>query len=208
MDPKETKKVKKIEPINFVYIGILLLFFAIITIIFFYSTNFVVKNVNKIFLSDNERGVQALDISRYALVEKKLNLPINIATEENITANTKVPEQPKDGEIVSPEDGLKIEEVIETTANKESILVNILNGARKAGVAGAMSKSIEDAGFTNITTGDSKIIYPLTTIFIKEKVKDFKDPIEEVVKKSYPKATTKTNPENSKFDVIIIVGKQ
>lgn len=207
MSPKETEDTKKFEPINLVYIGVLLLFFAIITIAFFYSTNFVVNNVNKIFLSDTERNIQALDISRYSLVEKKLNLPVNIP-EENTTPETPVTEQAIEEGVIIPENSLAVEEVVATTIDKESILINILNGAKKAGVAGAMSKNMADAGFTNITTGDSKILYPLTTIFIKEASKDYTAPIEEVVKASYSKATTKTNPESSKFDVVIIVGKQ
>lgn len=207
MNQKETKEPKRIDPINFVYIGILVLFFALIIIIFFYSTNFIIKNVNKIFLTNGETSVQALDIPRYSLIEKKLNLPVNIP-EENITPKTPVTVGVTEEVVVAPENSLEIEEIAAVTIDKESISINILNGSRKAGVAGAMSKSIENAGFTNVTTGDSKTIYQLTTIFIKEKGEDFKSSIEEVVKKSYPKATTKTNPESSKFDVIIIVGKQ
>ena len=71
-----------------------------------------------------------------------------------------------------------------------------------------MSTELENAGFSKGTTGDSKNIYPITTIMIKDTKKDYAPLIETVVKKLHPKATTKVNPESSKFDVIIIVGKE
>lgn len=80
MDPKDinpTKLLKKIEATDFIYWGIILLFVAITASVFFYSTNFILSNANKIFSLNEKTDIKALDLTRYLLVEKKLNLPIN-----------------------------------------------------------------------------------------------------------------------------------
>ncbi|MFZ2205077.1 MAG: hypothetical protein WAV23_00600 [Minisyncoccia bacterium] len=80
MDPKDTNITKisrKIERIDLIYLGVIFLFLVITVVLFFYSTGFIVKNVNKIFTESKGEDVQGLDITRYLLVEKKLNLPVN-----------------------------------------------------------------------------------------------------------------------------------
>ncbi len=80
MDPKDTNITKisrKIERIDLIYLGVIFLFLVITVVLFFYSTSFVIKNVNKIFTESKGEDVQGLDIARYLLVEKKLHLPVN-----------------------------------------------------------------------------------------------------------------------------------
>lgn len=180
--------------------------FIMVAVAFFYSTKFVIKNTNKVFTTSNNEQIHVLDVPRYNLVQKKLNLPVNateeIIPEEEIAKSTNTENQ------VAPNEELEIVEVLNEGVSKENLKINILNGARKAGVASNMSKKISELGFKNITVGDSKITYPLTTVFIKDSAVLFQDEIEETVRKTYSKSTTKTNPENSDFDVVIIIGKQ
>lgn len=216
MEEKETKHTKilsKIEPIDFIYLGVLFVFFIIIIILFFNSTNFILKNVNKIFLPNEEINSQALDMDKYSLIEKKLNLPINnpnpvvntvSAPATETLVNTPVVTTPIVETPVAP----IVPEVVVPTLDNKSLTISVLNGARKAGVASGMSTTLVSAGFSKATLGDSKTIYPITTILIKETKKDYTLSIEEVVKVSYPKAITKVNPETSSFDVVIIVGKE
>lgn len=80
MDLKNTniiKMLKKMERTDFIYLGVIFLFFVITVTVFFYSTGFIVQNVNKIFIQNKGEDVQGLDIARYLLVQKKLNLPVN-----------------------------------------------------------------------------------------------------------------------------------
>lgn len=206
MNSKETGKIKKIKNKNFLYVTIMILFFASVGVVFFFSVKFVINNINKVFVIESEKTLHALDISRYALVEKKLNLPVNTPQKDDFT-----PLQENTPETVSTsseEESLKIEEVTLPDISTEDISINILNGARKAGVASSMSKKIENLGFNNITIGDSRTIYPITTIFTKDTASDFVTIIEETVKSLYPKAVVKTNTVESKYDLIIIVGKE
>ena len=191
MKQKETLENKRNTNTNLIYTGVLLLLFLIITIFFFYSTNFIIHNINKIFTISIEKNTQPFDIAKYSLVEKKLNLPLNIEKQDPVPVTSWAGEETLSLETEN-ENILKIEKIEEIdipTINKESILVNILNGARKEGVARAMSKNLESAGFTNIAVGDSKTMYPITTLFIKKDSKDLTLSIEEIVKKTYPSAT-------------------
>lgn len=206
MNNKETGQVKKIRTKNFVYISIMILILAMVIVAFFYSAKFIIRNINKVFTTNYNEQIHVLDIPNYSLVQKKLNLPVNMPEENTLEENTL--ESTNIDQSIASEEKLEIVEIIDNGINKEDLKINILNGARKAGVASNMSKKISELGFKNITVGDSKIVYPLTTIFIKDTAIPFQGEIEETVRKIYVKSTTKTNPENSDFDIVIIIGKQ
>ncbi len=206
MNPKDTlqsKELKKMKPGDFIYLGVILLFFIITAILFFFSTNFIVENINKIFKPVETTTTESLNMVNYLIVEKKLNLPINKPRDNQFTnIPTEIPITPT---IIIP----PIETVtpIITTLDKKSISINILNGSKKAGVASSLSNNLENAGFSKASTGDNPTVYPVTTILIKDSKKEYTSSIQTVVKKSYPKAITKINPETSNFDVVIITGK-
>lgn len=154
-----------------------------------------VKIITGTFLPQTE--IQILDINNYNLVSKKLNLTSQIdivKIEEN--------------NII--EDTLQIEEIKEeiNPLDKKILTLNILNGARKAGVASLLSSNLEKDGFPKAITGDNPKIYPVTTMLIKESKKDYTQIISESIKKYYPSLIISSNPEASEFDVIIIVGKK
>lgn len=196
MDPKNTNITKVLEkrnPIDFVYLGTILLLLIITLITFFYSTNFIIQNVNKIFYPGEGGNSQALDMTRYSLVEKKLNLPVNTVSTDT-TINTQAEKQ------VTPNNPATT-----PMLDKKSITLNILNSTKKVGVASVLAKALESAGFSKATTGNETKVYTQTTILIKDSKKDFTPLVEDVVKKSYPNAITATNPESSKFDVVIII---
>ncbi len=201
MEKQESKLdiLKRIDKIDLAYLGVILVMLIIVIILFFYTTSFILKNVNKIFNQTNEIDSHALNMDNYSLIERKLKLPIN---------NTMVePTIESSQEVISDTIPPSAPEATKPTLDNKSLTINVLNGARKAGIAGTMVTELEAAGFSKGTTGDSKTIYPITTIMIKDSKKDYTKAIEEVVKKNHPKATTKVNPEKSGFDVIIIVGK-
>ena len=199
-DVNKTKKISEVQSSDYIYMGIVFLFLVTVTILFFYSANFIIKNVNKIFLPNDNVNIQALDKPRYSLIEKKLNLPIN--NNENNTQASQTTTQT----IAEP---IKSTEVIKTPElNKKSLIINVLNAAKKAGVAGSMAKNLESAGFSAPTTGDAPKVLTETVIEIKASKKEYKSSIEEVVKKDYTNITIRDNPEDSIFDVIISVGKK
>src|ERR1035437_4366507 len=132
MDPKEkpTEELKKIKPADFIYLGVISLFLIIIIILFFYSTNFIASNVNKIFSSNEQKNDQALDAARYSLVEKKLNLPVNIAGNTAINTPTGQPVTQNVGTTT-----INTAVAVKPALDKKSITINILNNTNKTGVA-------------------------------------------------------------------------
>lgn len=194
---KDDKKTLKTKPINYIYMGIIFILITVLIIFFFYSIKFITKNINKILFTETNTEIQILDINNYNLVSKKLNLTSQIdivKIEEN--------------NII--EDTLQIEEIKEeiNPLDKKILTLNILNGARKAGVASLLSSNLEKDGFPKAITGDNPKIYPVTTMLIKESKKDYTQIISESIKKYYPSLIISSNPEASEFDVIIIVGKK
>lgn len=200
MDQKKTlQEIEsgKMKPVDFIYLGVIISFFIITAIIFFYSTSFIVDNINKIFLPAENVASQSLDIPRYTLIEKKLNLPKNIPAAKSTTA---VPvETPTVSNIVTPN--------ATATLDNKSLTINILNSSKKVGAATLLSKSLEGVGFSKASTGDSPTAYAITTIFIKDSKKDYTASIQKAVKNLYPTAVTQANPESSAFDVEVIIGK-
>ena len=194
---KFLKVFKKMRTSDFVYLSVILLFFVVVFILFIYSTNFILKNINKISSPDSAGNAQALDMTNYTLVSKRLDLPIN-----TILENTVVP--------TAPVDNAATMSTVPTTSkelDKKSITISILNSTSTKGVASTLSKALEKDGFSIATTGNAKKAYTSTTIQIKESKKEYTSLIEEAVKKSYPKAVTEANKEASAFDIVIVISK-
>lgn len=83
--------LKKMETTDFIYLGVIFLFFVITVTVFFYSTGFIVQNVNKIFIQNKGEDVQGLDLARYLLVQKKLSLPVNVVDTNTVTGTVTTP---------------------------------------------------------------------------------------------------------------------
>lgn len=193
MEDNIKNKLKKIDSIDLIYMGVLLFVFIVVLFTFFQSTGFIVRSINKIFTINEDSVTQTLDIERYELVAKKLNLPKTGSNNSAVEIKT---EQAIPKEVVTTSEDKKI-----------SIKINIINTTKKEGAAAMLSKKLEDSGFSKATIESKKTISPSTTVSIKKSLNEFKNQIVSTVKKSYPKATSKVIPENSEFDVIITIGK-
>lgn len=187
------KESKKISTTDYVYFSVIIILIAIITVIFFHSTSFIVKNINKIFSTTEEGIAQNLDMTRYSLIENKLNLPKN--NPNNVVLDIKT-EQIK----------IEKEDAINSANEQKSIKIYIINTTAKDGAAAAISKELENVGFSKSTTESKKMISS-TIISIKESKKEYSKLITPIVEKLHPKISTITNPENSEYDAIITIGK-
>ncbi|MEK7148526.1 MAG: LytR C-terminal domain-containing protein [Patescibacteria group bacterium] len=184
--------LKTLKPRDVIYPSILVLFLGVVIILFFFGTQSISKNINKVFYSEENTAVQALDLKRYTLVAKKLNITVNI---------------PKDGEQAVT----KIEPVVQTASStlalaKKSITIIVKNSTKKSGAATTLAKLLEDAGFQKPKTGNEPKLYATTTVFIKESRKDYEASLLEVVRKAYPDAVSTTSKETTATDVTIIIG--
>ena len=90
METQSTKflnTIKKIKSSNFIYLSVILILFIVVIILFLYSTNFILKNINKRFSAENNDTTKnlILDIKSYSLVEHKLNLKSSVDVNETNT---------------------------------------------------------------------------------------------------------------------------
>jgi hypothetical protein len=215
MDKKNTyilKILNNIKSPDFIYLNVILLLFFITFILFTLSTNFIIQNINKIFLQKNDTQTQILNEKNYLLVAKKLNLPTNII-QETVTENK--PTITTKPEIVidqtPTEDTNKTINTEPVTLNKEAVTIGIYNSTNKKGVASVLSQALFDTGFSMAFTGNEKRAYDTTTIFIKENMQIYLTSVKEAVLKTYPKAIVEVipnDPTKVEFDVKIIIGKE
>ena len=195
MDTQNTKiqlLIKKIKTPSFVYSTIFFTFAIIVIVLFLLSTNFIVKNINNIFLPVNDETTQALDTNNYAIVAKRLGFSVDMATSSS-PSSTK--------ETIPPSS---------TTATpvKASLSVHILNSTTVTGSAAALSKQLESAGFAKAITGNQRKTEETTIIQIKESAKPYAEAIKSIVGATYPSATIADAPAEVAADITIIIGKR
>lgn len=189
-DKSFRESLKNLKLQDIVYPGVLAVFFGIVFVLFFFATQFISKNINKIFYSEETGATQALNLEHYKLVAKKLGIVVNI---------------PKEGEAVV----VKVAPAVETattTLDKKAITIIVKNSTAKKGVATTLAKLLEDAGFQKPKTGNESKLYATTTVLIKESRKDYESVLLEVVSKAYPDAVSTTTKETSVGDATVIIG--
>lgn len=184
------ESLKKIKLQDVVYPGIFLIFFGIVIILFFFSTQFISKNINKGFYSEGNSTAEALNLEQYKLVAKKLGIVVNV---------------PKEGEVTTIKVTPPVETVV-TTIDKKAISIIVKNSTTKSGIATTLAKAIEDAGFNKPKTGNEATFYATTTVMIKVDQKDIESQLLDVVHKSYPEAIATTTVNTGVYDAIVVIG--
>jgi hypothetical protein len=196
----KTKLIEKIKSPGLIYLGIIIFIFIIIVILFSFSMGFIVSNVNKIFSPQEETVIQSLDVDKYFMIEKKLNLIKNNIVESPLVLNI------NNETIINTEIPVQKEEL-----NKQIVTIGIYNTTTTKGAASVLAKELMDVGFSAPFTGNEKEKYERTTVTIKENRKEYLTFIEGIVLKYYPNASFTTipvDPTKIEFDVTIMIGKQ
>lgn len=185
---------KKIKREDYIYLSVVIIFFITLIIVFSMAVNFISKNINKIFYSENNQEIRGLNIEQYTLIAKKLNLAIPDGnTQITVTQETTTATTTPDTIITPPLD-------------KQSITIKILNGTTKKGLAAVLAKSITDEGFIVSKTGNEKSNYSTTTLIIQENKSDYTQILLDALHKSYPQAISTTTSKTSDTDVVIVIG--
>lgn len=184
------ESLKKLKLQDVVYPGIFLIFFGIVIILFFFSTQFISKNINKVFYSEGNSTAEALNLEQYKLVAKKLGIVVNL---------------PKEGEVTTIKVTPPAETAV-TTIDKKTISIIVKNSTTKSGIATTLAKAIEDAGFNKPKTGNEATFYATTTVMIKADQKDIESQLLDVVRKSYPEAIATTTVGTGVYDAIVVIG--
>lgn len=197
MDKKDfIEKLKTINPKDYIYPGIFLLFISIVTILLFIVATSLSSTINKIFSFGESANVQGLDIENYELVARKLNISVP-TTAENV--------------ITTSEESITPEEVIATSTeplalNKKGISLNVTNSTTKSGLAGSLAQKLENAGYNRPSTTTDKKLRATTTLIIKPSKEAYVEEILDIVRVSYPDVIVATTTETASVDAMIIIG--
>ena len=97
---------------------------------------------------------------------------------------------------------------VSTNTSNSDVSINVQNGSGEAGVAGTAADVLKSAGFTISSTGNAdNFDYQDVTIQIKNSEKAALADIEEALSADYTVGNTSTDlPENTSYDVLVIVG--
>lgn len=182
--------LQKISSPDFVYAGVFITFVVLVSILFIFSANFIIKSVNTIFVSPNDNFIKSLDSSAYEQVAKRLGIETH--------------------SVATPLNSAPVQATSATrTVTQSSLSITIRNSTGIKGSAGALSKSLEAAGFAKATTGNEKKRYATTTIFIDTIALPYAETIKNVVKKTYQGAVIGTASSTAgAADITIIIGTQ
>lgn len=184
--------IKNLKPQDIIYLGAFVPFLGIVAVTFYFSTQFLTKNINKVFYSVESTEVHALDTADYNLIAKKLNI-VTPAQKEAVPNSTAIVETGK---------GAPTEFVLD----KNAINITIKNSTTKKGGATALAKLFEDAGFKKPITGNESKSYATTTILLTESQKAYESLLLEIVHRAYPSAVSTTAVGTSTSDVTVIIG--
>ncbi|MEK7573859.1 MAG: LytR C-terminal domain-containing protein [Patescibacteria group bacterium] len=93
------------------------------------------------------------------------------------------------------------------TIEKSAIKIQILNGSGVEGQAGKLSNLLQEAGYSNVTTGNISDFEQRTTIMYKKLVpKDMLTDITDTIKNDFPDPTLQEASKSAEFDILITTG--
>ncbi len=187
------KGVKEIRKEDYVYISALVLFLIIIGLVFSTTVTFLSSNINKVFSSDKAEIIRALDTEQYTFITKKLNLS--------------VPTFNEDGTVETPAPTAETATTTPEVLDIQSLVIKVLNGTKKKGLAATLSEALKADGFTVIKTGNEEEPYATTTLFLLDTKKSYEGVLMTSLRKTYPYAIATTTDKNSGYDVVIIIGQ-
>lgn len=189
---------KRLKRDDYVYLGIITLFFITLIIIFSIIMSFLSQNINKVFYSENNQDAGGLNIEQYTLVAKKLNITIPNESVEIATTPTTDTTSANSTTTVTTETTLPFD--------KQGITIKILNGTTKKGLATVLAKSMTSDGFIISKTGNEKSDYATTTLIIQENKIIYTEILMSAIRKSYPQAVSTTTSKANNADAVIIIG--
>lgn len=116
--------------------------------------------------------------------------------------------KPKPTSVTTPSATSKPSPTAEPLMDKSNIKIEILNGSGIEGQAGKLSNFLQEAGYSNVTTGNTDNSEERTTIVYNKLLpKDLLTDITDAVKNDLPDPTLQVASQSSEYDVKITTGK-
>lgn len=193
--------IKKLGLKKIVYPLVMGLFFLTAAVLFFFTVQFMVRVVNKVFTID-ERAIQSrvveFDIETFERVKKRFSF---VAPGESLpTSLPSVTNSPATLPSASPSPSPT------PVLDKAALKLHILNGSTRNGQAGILQRSLQELGFTQSSIATAaRNNYPQTIIQVKESKRDYIALIKEGLA-GYELGSDETLTPDNQYDMIIIIG--
>lgn len=157
--------------------------------------------------SDTPTSKWTIDATQYNIIKTKLTLP-DVAPRETKVVGTVT--QTQDTPVASStaaETSPETQTQSETVLNIKTLSIAIKNGTVIEGLAGVLKKSLDDAGFSNVSAANTRNPQKAHALYVKS---DISDEQLTKLKESLPSSFTSINREDaidgSKYDVEVIIG--
>ncbi|OGH14935.1 MAG: hypothetical protein A2860_01890 [Candidatus Levybacteria bacterium RIFCSPHIGHO2_01_FULL_37_33] len=115
---------------------------------------------------------------------------------------------PKPTSVATPSTTSQPSPTAEPLMDKSTIKIKILNGSGIEGQAGKLSDLLEEAGYNNVSIGNTDNLEQRTTIVYNKLLsKDMLDSITEAIKNGFPDPTLQEASQSAEYDILITTGK-
>lgn len=97
---------------------------------------------------------------------------------------------------------------VDEELDKTSLSIQVLNGSGVSGAAGELASVLEDAGYTDVTTGNAdEFDHEGISISVTSTKENFLKLLETDLEDSYTIGNTDTDLTSSSYDAVIIIGE-
>jgi hypothetical protein len=126
-------------------------------------------------------------------------------TSQEDTKNGKAKEEEK---TETPTPSAPAKKSSDTSLNRSSLKIQVLNGSGISGAAGKMSATLNDLGYTNVTTGNADAFdHEDISISVKSTKANFLELLEKDLSDSYTIGDTDSKLVSDQYDAVIIIGQ-
>lgn len=209
-------KARRVKVKQVIYPAILGVYLLLILFVFVSATRFLSKNVNKSFQFGAEEAASELlriDIPQLYRIAKKLGIAVGGESSSLQQQPPPVVEQPPVIEAVTTTSSKAQEPATSSpltvsAEGKTSLTIGVFNSTDVPALAAGLKKTLEEAGFVVVETGNVTPREELTVVKVKAEKKDspFVSEIRELVRKQYTVQESATLEPTSSYDVVVTIG--
>jgi hypothetical protein len=218
MPSKLSDKLQKLPFARMIYPAITLVFVIAVLILFSKTIFFLTTNINKVFPDSSasfKKEITQFDQANYDLIRKRFGWPE--LPRPSSSEALALPAAPSAAAVststvaaaaASPAKNTDTPQVI---AEKKAITIIIFNGPGGIVSGEVLQDALNQSGFTNSKIGSHQLVLKNTIIQFKaanKNLQKYSDEIKKVISDKYPLQAGSDLPDDSEYDVSILIGRK
>ncbi|MDD4901646.1 MAG: LytR C-terminal domain-containing protein [Patescibacteria group bacterium] len=213
MPAKPNNSLKRLPLTKMIYPAITLIFAAIVLILFVKTLVFLSTSINKVFSENTaslKNEVPRFDAANYELIRKRFGWPElpapnsletpAVPSAVNISSSTAATSSPA-----------KNNDTPQIAAAKAAITIKIFNGPGKNQSGETLQDSLNQAGFTSTKIDSHQLVLKETIVQFKTtgaQLQNYIALIKKIISEKYTVQMGSDLPDNTDYDVSILIGKK